>query len=174
MARNNDLRQLGRSPHRLLQRTGADRRKDNLASVRRPTRIALSLAVFREKGPRSTALGRSDVSFQPLRVMVAEQYLRAVGRPLGVQGVQGSIGQLNGVASIPVSPPQNAFREGNVRPELPVPCECDLVGGDASEVGLPPTGLRVIAIQFTAQDHSMGKNLCPVLAGNRGIPADWA
>jgi hypothetical protein len=137
--------------------------------------IALSLAVVRKKGPRSTALGGSDVSFHvPLRVIVAEQYLRAVRRPTGVQGIEGSIGQLYGVASIPVSPPENALRERNVRHELAVWRKDDKFGRNASEPGLEPTGLRVIAIQFTLQGGTMGEYLCPVPAGNRGIPADWA
>ena len=150
------------------------RRKDNLVSVRRPIRIALSLVIFREKGPRSTALGRKDVaSHVPRPIILAEQYLRAVRRPAGVQGIPGSIGQLYGVASIPVSPPQDAFGECDVRHELTVWGKSDKFGRNASEVGLEPTGLRVIANQFASQDDTMGKYLCPVLAGNWAIPADW-
>jgi len=110
----------------------------------------------------------------PLRVEVGEQYLGTVRRPMGAQGIQGSIGQLHGVASIPVSSPQNAFWECNVRHELTVWGKIDEFGRNASEVGLEPTGLRVIANQFASQDNTMGKYFCPVLAGNGGIPADWA
>ena len=62
-----------------------------------------------------------------------------------------------GVASIPVSPPQNAFRECNVRHELTVWGKTDKFGRNASEVGLEPTGLRVIADQFASQDDTMGQ-----------------
>ncbi len=79
-----------------------------------------------------------------------------------------------GVASIPVSPPQNAFRERDVRHELTVWGKSDEFGRNASEPGLEPMGLRVIANQFASQDDTMGKYLRPVFAGNGRIPADWA
>src|ERR1017187_9113535 len=89
-------------------------RESNLSSIGRPVRICLTSCVLRQNGLWAAAFRRDDVAF---RITVGEQDTGSVGRTTGIQGVHGRFAQLHRVASIPVGPPQDSLREGNVSHE---------------------------------------------------------
>ena len=93
---------------------------------------------------------------------------------MGNFGIEGRVGQLHRIASVPIGLPHDALGEGNVGHELAVWRERDILGGNASEPGLELMGLRVKANQFAPQDDTLGKYLRPVFAGDGRVPADRA
>src|ERR1039458_2887021 len=86
----------------------------------------------------------------------------------------GAIGQLHGIAPIPVGLPEDDIGVGHIQHELTVRRESDTLGRNTREIGLELVGPGIPADQFSTRDEARGKDRFPVLTGVGPAPADGA
>lgn len=98
--------------------------------------------------------------------------LSAVGRPLGIEGTHGRIGELKALGAVGAAADEGAFGEFDVCHPLAIGGEDDVIGRDRLRVGKELASGGVVADESAAELFTDDEETLAIFAGDRKIKGE--